>query len=186
MPPRPSSRVTLYLPASKVPMPILFSGCTAAIVGRPAALVMRWGASRLSSETYAVSAPGQSLTVGARRKAAPTPTTACPRASAARANRASLPSLLGERCARRMFPGPHANDLGVMASGLLPWSAVDDRARDQARDRLAAVGEIAVEVAHELRNVLQIISASAYVARDEASRGDAAAAASHLVKVERN
>jgi signal transduction histidine kinase len=35
------------------------------------------------------------------------------------------------------------------------------------RDRLAAIGEIATEVAHELRNVLQIISASAFVARQD-------------------
>jgi signal transduction histidine kinase len=55
-----------------------------------------------------------------------------------------------------------------------------------ARERLAVVGEIAAEVAHELRNVLQIISASAYVARQETSRGDADAALPHIAKIERN
>jgi signal transduction histidine kinase len=48
------------------------------------------------------------------------------------------------------------------------------------------VGEIAAEVAHELRNVLQVISASAYLARQEAARGDSAAALAHVTKIERN
>jgi signal transduction histidine kinase len=56
----------------------------------------------------------------------------------------------------------------------------------EARERLAVVGEIAAEVAHELRNVLQVISASAYVARQETSKGDAAAALPHIAKIERN
>jgi signal transduction histidine kinase len=55
-----------------------------------------------------------------------------------------------------------------------------------ARERLVVVGEIAAEVAHELRNVLQIISASAYVARQETSKGDADAALPHIAKIERN
>lgn len=58
--------------------------------------------------------------------------------------------------------------------------------QEDARERLVVVGEIAAEVAHELRNVLQIISASAYVARHEASRGEAAAALPHILKIEKN
>jgi two-component system, NtrC family, C4-dicarboxylate transport sensor histidine kinase DctB len=56
----------------------------------------------------------------------------------------------------------------------------------EAKERLAVVGEIAAEVAHELRNVLQVISASAYVARQEAARGDAAGTVPHVVKIEKN
>ncbi len=48
------------------------------------------------------------------------------------------------------------------------------------------VGEIAAEVAHELRNVLQVISASAYVARQEATKGDASATLPHVAKIEKN
>jgi signal transduction histidine kinase len=57
---------------------------------------------------------------------------------------------------------------------------------DDARERLAVLGEIAAEVAHELRNVLQVISASAYVARQEATKGDASAALPHVAKIERS
>ena len=56
----------------------------------------------------------------------------------------------------------------------------EDRS-DDARERLANIGEIASEIAHELRNVLQVISASAYLARH-----DPQAAAPHLAKIERN
>ncbi|HEY8041004.1 MAG TPA: HAMP domain-containing sensor histidine kinase [Polyangiaceae bacterium] len=62
-------------------------------------------------------------------------------------------------------------------------SPIDD---DETRERLAVVGEIAAEVAHELRNVLQVISASAYVARQEVSKGDAQAALPHVAKIEKN
>jgi signal transduction histidine kinase len=51
----------------------------------------------------------------------------------------------------------------------------------EGRERLAAIGEIAAEVAHELRNVLQIISASAYVARQ-----DPAGSLPQIEKIERN
>jgi signal transduction histidine kinase len=63
---------------------------------------------------------------------------------------------------------------------------VGSRIDSDARERLAVVGEIAAEVAHELRNVLQIISASAYVARQETCKGDADAAVPHIAKIERN
>jgi two-component system C4-dicarboxylate transport sensor histidine kinase DctB len=52
---------------------------------------------------------------------------------------------------------------------------------EEGRERLAAIGEIAAEVAHELRNVLQIISASAYVARQ-----DPASSLPQIEKIERN
>lgn len=58
--------------------------------------------------------------------------------------------------------------------------------QDDTRERLAVLGEIAAEIAHELRNILQIISSSAYVARLEATRGDAASALPHVAKIERN
>jgi signal transduction histidine kinase len=57
---------------------------------------------------------------------------------------------------------------------------------DDARDRLAAIGEIAAEIAHELRNVLLVIGASAYVARQEAGKGDASRALPHIMKIEKN
>jgi signal transduction histidine kinase len=59
-------------------------------------------------------------------------------------------------------------------------------AEEEAKARLAVIGEIATEIAHELRNVLQVISASAYVARQEAAKGDAAASLPHVVKIEKN
>ena len=49
------------------------------------------------------------------------------------------------------------------------------------RERLVAIGEIAAEVAHELRNALQIVSANVYLARQ-----DLAASEPHLAKIERS
>lgn len=49
------------------------------------------------------------------------------------------------------------------------------------RERLVAIGEIAAEIAHELRNALQIVSANVYLARQ-----DPAACAPNLVKIERS
>ena len=59
-------------------------------------------------------------------------------------------------------------------------------AQRRAHDRLAKLGEIAIEIAHELRNVLQVISATAYVVRQETTRGDAQAALPHVLKIERS
>lgn len=52
---------------------------------------------------------------------------------------------------------------------------------EDARERLAVIGEIAAEIAHELRNVLQVITASAYVARQDPSAG-----LPHILKIEKN
>jgi signal transduction histidine kinase len=48
------------------------------------------------------------------------------------------------------------------------------------------LGEIAAEAAHELRNVLQVISSSAYVARLDLARSDIAAAQDHVARIEKN
>jgi signal transduction histidine kinase len=48
-------------------------------------------------------------------------------------------------------------------------------------ERLAAIGEIAAEVAHELRNALQIVSANVYLARQDLAKSEP-----HLAKIERN
>jgi signal transduction histidine kinase len=63
---------------------------------------------------------------------------------------------------------------------------VSSASGDDARERLAAVGEIAAEAVHELRSVLQTISASAYVAGIDVNRGDAVSARRHIAKIERN
>ncbi len=52
---------------------------------------------------------------------------------------------------------------------------------DDARDRLLAIGEIAAEIAHELRNVLQVITANAYLARQNPATSTPA-----LIKIERH
>jgi signal transduction histidine kinase len=50
-----------------------------------------------------------------------------------------------------------------------------------ARERLAALGEIAAEVAHELRNALQIVASNVFLARQ-----DLLASEPHLAKIERS
>ncbi len=52
---------------------------------------------------------------------------------------------------------------------------------DEKQARLAAIGEIAAEVAHELRNALQIISANVYLAKQDLTKSEA-----HLGKIERS
>ncbi len=52
---------------------------------------------------------------------------------------------------------------------------------DKKRERLLAIGEIAAEVAHELRNALQIISANVYLAKQDLTRSEP-----HLGKIERS
>jgi signal transduction histidine kinase len=49
------------------------------------------------------------------------------------------------------------------------------------RERLLAIGEIAAEVAHELRNALSIVSANVYLARQNPTNCD-----SNLAKIERS
>jgi signal transduction histidine kinase len=55
-----------------------------------------------------------------------------------------------------------------------------------SREGLALLGEIAAEVAHELRNVLQVIGTSAFVARRELGQGNAPAALPYVGKIERS
>jgi two-component system, OmpR family, sensor kinase len=58
---------------------------------------------------------------------------------------------------------------------------VQEGAGDEARQRLLVMGEIAAEIAHELRNVLQVITANAYLARQ-----DPAGSAAVIAKIEKN
>lgn len=57
---------------------------------------------------------------------------------------------------------------------------MSDASREKI-ERLAAIGEIAAEVAHELRNALQIISANVYLAKQDLAKSEP-----HLAKIERN
>lgn len=59
-------------------------------------------------------------------------------------------------------------------------ASAPDRA-DEKQARLVAIGEIAAEVAHELRNALQIISANVYLAKQDLTKSEA-----HLGKIERS
>lgn len=52
---------------------------------------------------------------------------------------------------------------------------------EEKLERLAAIGEIAAEIAHELRNALQIISANAYLAKQDPSRSEG-----NLAKIEKS
>lgn len=58
---------------------------------------------------------------------------------------------------------------------------MDDDSPAARRERLVAIGEIAAEVAHELRNALQIVSANVYLARQ-----NPAASEPQLAKIERS
>lgn len=58
---------------------------------------------------------------------------------------------------------------------------VDSGGSEDKRERLLAIGEIAAEVAHELRNALQIISANAYLAKQDPS-----SCGPQLAKIERS
>jgi signal transduction histidine kinase len=51
----------------------------------------------------------------------------------------------------------------------------------QRKERFAAIGEIAAEIAHELRNALQIVSANVYLARQNLAESEP-----HLAKIERS
>lgn len=70
-------------------------------------------------------------------------------------------------------PMPH----GSAVAGVSP----SDDERAARTERLAAIGEIAAEVAHELRNALQIVSANVFLARQ-----NPAASEPHLLKIERS
>jgi signal transduction histidine kinase len=67
------------------------------------------------------------------------------------------------------YPGFHGD----------PMSGGEDA--EQKRQRLVAIGEIAAEVAHELRNALQIISANVYLAKQDLSQSEP-----HLGRIERS
>jgi signal transduction histidine kinase len=54
------------------------------------------------------------------------------------------------------------------------------------RERLEIIGEMAAEMAHELRNALQTIASSAHVGRIAVACGNAAEAEPHLATIERN
>jgi signal transduction histidine kinase len=55
-----------------------------------------------------------------------------------------------------------------------------------SREGLALLGEIAAEAAHELRNLLQVIGSSAFVARQEIDKANGLGAVAHVAKIERS
>jgi signal transduction histidine kinase len=61
--------------------------------------------------------------------------------------------------------------------------AEGDDAHAEARERLAVIGEIAAEIAHELRNTLQIITANVYLAKQDLP---ADAPSPYLARIEKN
>ena len=65
--------------------------------------------------------------------------------------------------------------------GFLSYPLSVSADEDKKRDRLLAIGEIAAEVAHELRNALQIISANVYLAKLDLTKAEP-----HLAKIERS
>lgn len=73
---------------------------------------------------------------------------------------------------RSLYP---VRERGVYPEGVGAAGAEDKR------ERLVAIGEIAAEVAHELRNALQIISANVYLAKQDLSKS-----APNLAKIEKS
>jgi signal transduction histidine kinase len=62
---------------------------------------------------------------------------------------------------------------------VLPFRVVNV-SDERARERLVAIGEIAAEIAHELRNVLQLISTTAFLARQDPGQS-----LPHIERIER-
>jgi len=52
-------------------------------------------------------------------------------------------------------------------------ACVGSHREEDGRERLALLGEMAAEVAHELHNVLQVVTSGAFAARRVLARGDA-------------
>jgi len=65
-------------------------------------------------------------------------------------------------------------------AGGKPSEAASDEGADSRKERLIAIGEVAAEVAHELRNALQIVSANVFLARQNLAGSEP-----QLLKIER-